>query len=68
MLNRNELKAEMARNGHTQKTLAAAIGVSERTFSSKMKKGNFGMDEMDAIIEILKIKNPTPIFFRQSAT
>ena len=68
MLNRNELKAAMARKGYNQETLANAIGITPRTFSSKIKKGNFGLNEMDAMISLLEIKNPVEIFFMQSVT
>ena len=68
MLNRNELKAAIARKGYTQTRLAEAIGVTPRTFFSKMKKGNFGLVEMDAMIDVLDIKNPKEIFFSQTVT
>jgi DNA-binding XRE family transcriptional regulator len=63
MLNRNALKAEMVRNGLTQKDVAKAIGISEKTFISRMKKGNFRFDEAQAMVDLLRIKNPSAIFF-----
>ena len=63
MLDRNALRAEMARNGVTQKELAKAIGISEKTFISRMRRGAFGTDEAQVIVKVLKLKNPTPIFF-----
>lgn len=63
MLDRNALKAEMARNEVTQKTLAAQIGISEKTFISRMKKGVFGTDEAQIIVDVLKIRDPASIFF-----
>jgi transcriptional regulator with XRE-family HTH domain len=68
MLNREELKIARIRKGYTQETLAVAIGMTSRTFTNKLKKGNFGLDEMDAMIEVLDIKNPSEIFFKQSVT
>ena len=63
MLDKNALRAEMARNGVTQKELAKTVGISEKTFISKMKKGVFGTDEAQIIIDTLGIKNPSEIFF-----
>ena len=63
MLNVKELRAEMVRNGYTQKDLAKMIGVSEKTFISRMKRGVFKTDEAFLIAKALKIKNPCKIFF-----
>ena len=63
MLNKNALKAEIARQGLTQKQVAAELGISEKTFISRMKCGVFGTDEAEKLIVLLKIKDPMPIFF-----
>ena len=63
MLDKNALRAEMARNGITQKELAKMVGISEKTFILKMKKGVFGTDEAQIMIDTLGIKNPSEIFF-----
>lgn len=68
MLDRNALKAEMARNDITQKALAEKIGISEKTFISRMKKGVFGTDEAQIIIKVLKISDPVSIFFTDAVT
>lgn len=68
MLNRNELRAEMARNGITQRELAKVVGVSEKTFILKMKKGVFATDEAQAMIDFLHIKDPAAIFFAKEVT
>ena len=68
MLDRNALKAEMVRNGMTQKDIAKAIGISEKTFITRMKTGNFRFDEAQAIIDLLRIKNPAAIFFAKAVT
>lgn len=68
MLNRNELKAEMARNGITQKELAKVVGISEKTFILKMKKGVFGTDEAQIMIDFLHIQDPASIFFAKQVT
>lgn len=63
MLDVNALRAEMARNRVTQKKLSKAIGISEKTFISRMKKGVFGTDEAQIIADTLKLSNPASIFF-----
>lgn len=68
MLDRNGLKAEMARNGVTQQALAKEIGISEKTFISRMKRGAFGTDEAQVIIDVLKISDPASIFFASKVT
>ncbi len=68
MIDVASLKAEMARYNITQKELAEHIGISQRTLSNKLKKGVFGSDEMEKMIEILKIHDPASIFFADSVT
>lgn len=63
MLNKNALRAEIIRNGLTQKEVAEKIGMSEKTFITKMKNGTFGIDDCDKMITILGIKKPMEIFF-----
>lgn len=68
MLNKNALKAEIVRNGLTQKDVAKLIGISEKTFISRMQKGSFGTDEAEIMIRNLGIKNPAEIFFAEKVT
>ena len=68
MLNKNALKAEIVRNGLTQKEVAEMIGVSEKTFNSRMQRGVFGTDEAEIMINRLGIKNPIDIFFANEVT
>ncbi len=56
------LRGEIARSGKTQKEVANFIGMSEGTFIRHMKKGAFGTDDSEKMIEFLKIKNPERIF------
>jgi DNA-binding XRE family transcriptional regulator len=63
MLDKSALRAEMARRGITQKELAKKIGISEKTFITRMKNGVFGTDEAEIIIKTLSIANPQEIFF-----
>ena len=68
MLDRNALRAEFARNGMTQKDIAKMLGISEKTFISRMKKGVFGTDEVEIMVDKLNIKNWQEIFFAKMAT
>lgn len=53
----------MANQGISQAKLARAIGMSAGTLSSRMKRGNFGADEMLRIANVLQLSNPAAIFF-----
>lgn len=68
MLNKNALRAEIVRNGLTQKEVAEMLGISEKTFISRMKKGVFGTDEAAVMIQNLHITNPSEIFFANEVT
>lgn len=68
MLNVNEFKAEMVRNGYTQEKLAEALGMSAKTLRARMKKRNFGADEIEKLVKTLKIRDPMAIFFAGMVT
>ena len=68
MLNKNALRAEIIRNGLTQREVAIHIGISEKTFISRMKRGVFGTDEAEKMISLLKIEKPQEIFFAKEVT
>lgn len=61
-MNTAKLKGIIAEQGLSQCEVAKAIGLSSKTFYSKMKKGVFGTDEAVAMIQLLKIENPADIF------
>lgn len=63
MIKTNELKGAIARNGLSQSDVAGLIGVTPKTFYEKMKTGVFGSDEIQIMIDELKIENPMEIFF-----
>ena len=63
MIKVNELKGLIVKNGFTQSDVAAKMGITPKTFYEKMKKGVFGSDEIQIMIEILHIDDPTSIFF-----
>ena len=68
MIDTAALKGVIVSNGMTQQDVAEKLGMHPKTFYSKMKKGVFGSDEMDKMIDILSIKNPVEIFFANKVT
>lgn len=68
MIDTNKLRGAIAQNGLTQCKVAKKIGVSPKTFYSKMKRGVFGSDEIYTMIKILKIEEPMEIFFTDKVT
>ena len=63
MIDTNELRGVIAARGYTQIDVAKEIGISPKTFYDKMKKGVFGSDEMQTMVDMLDIKDPARIFF-----
>lgn len=61
-MNVAKLRGIIAERGMSQKSVAQAIGVSEKTFYLKMQKGVFGTDEAEKMIAVLGIENPAEIF------
>ena len=55
MLDVKALKAEMVRNGYTQERIAKALGMTARTFSTRLKTGDFGSKEIEIMINILNM-------------
>ena len=58
----------MAEKGYTQKKLSKELGMTQKTLSSKLQAGVFRSDEMNKMILILGIENPTEIFFGDVVT
>lgn len=65
MLNVKELKAEMVRNGYNNRTMAEALGITQRTFNNRLKTGDFGTKEIEIMIKELNLTRPMDIFFAQ---
>lgn len=63
MIDTIALKAIIVLRETTQKEVAIKLGMSPKTFYGKMKKGVFGSDEIEGMIELLSINNPIDIFF-----
>ena len=68
MLDVRKFKAKLVENGITNAQMAALNGVSERTFNSRLKKKEFGSDEIEIMMNVLKIENPKEIFFASEVT
>ena len=66
MIATDKIRGIIAERGLSQRKVAEYIGVSEKTFYTKMKKGTFGIDEASKMIELLKIENPVDIFFAKA--
>jgi hypothetical protein len=62
-MNVNALKAAIVAAGYKNKDVAENLNMSISTFLRKMKRGNFGLDDVNIMIPMLGIKNPTEIFF-----
>ncbi|MEG1567829.1 MAG: helix-turn-helix transcriptional regulator [Anaerovoracaceae bacterium] len=58
MINTNRLKGLIVEKGYSQSEIAKRIGITPKTFYTKMDKGVFNSNEIDVIIHILSIKNP----------
>lgn len=68
MVATDKLKGIISERGLSQRKVAARLGMTEKTFYAKMKKGIFDSDEMSAMIELLGIKDPCSIFFANVGT
>jgi len=63
MINTGKLKGIIVESGYSQQDVANQIGITPKTFYEKMKKGVFGSDEMQMMIDMLHIEDPAAIFF-----
>ena len=53
MIDTQKLKGLIAERNTSQRQVAFALGMTEKTFYEKMKIGIFGSDEIDKMIELL---------------
>lgn len=58
----NKLRGIIVERGMTQQQVAQHLGMTPKTFYSKMKKGVFGTDEVQRMVELLHISDPVDIF------
>lgn len=68
MVDLNALRGKIAERGLSQRMVAEKLGITEKTFYSKMKTGNFSVMEAERIAQILEIETPGSIFFRKEVT
>ena len=68
MIDVAKLRGVIAENGKTQSDVAKMIGVTPKTFYMRMQKGVFGSDEIQIMIDNLKIDQPMDIFFAKEVT
>lgn len=65
MIDTMKLRGIISERGLSQRKVAKTLGMTEKTFYGKMKKGVFDSDEIQQMIELLKIENPIDVFFAQ---
>ena len=63
MIDTKKLIGIIYERGFSQRKIAQAIGITEKTFYTKMKRGVFDSDEIQQMIEMLNIENPVDVFF-----
>lgn len=63
-----KLRSIIVLNGKTGEDVARHIGMSSKTFYTHMKKGVFGSDDIEKMIDYLNIDDPMPIFFAKEVT
>lgn len=68
MIDTNALKGIIVAKGKSQKDVAEYLGMTPKTYYSKMNKGVFGSDEIEGMIDFLEINNPSDIFFAKKVT
>lgn len=69
MIRTDLLRGVIAQKNTSQRKVAKQLGMTEKTFYTKMKKGVFDSDEISEMISLLDIDNPAEIFLlRKSRT
>ena len=63
MINANLIKARIVELGMTQEQTAKQMGITQKTFSTKIKTGKLGLDEAEKLIGLLNINDPERYFF-----
>ena len=63
MIRTDKLKGLIVEKGFSQTDVAKNIGITPKTFYDKMSRGVFRSDEIQIMINMLDIKDPTAIFF-----
>lgn len=58
----DKLRGIIAERGLSQRKVARHLGMTEKTFCDKMKKGVFNSDKISKMISYLNIEDPINIF------
>ncbi|MBP3541641.1 MAG: helix-turn-helix transcriptional regulator [Clostridia bacterium] len=61
------LKEWMAKNRLTMNQLARHLDVTPRTVYNRMQKGDFRAREIEQMIQLMHITNPSEVFFGHDA-
>ena len=64
----NELKGRIVARGLTQAEVAEKLGITQKTFASRLEKGFFTTPEIEKMVEVLELKEPWKIFFAENVT
>lgn len=56
MLNTNELRGRIAKKGLSQRKMAKILGITQKTFYTKMKDGVFRTDELEMMADVLDVR------------
>jgi hypothetical protein len=67
-VDKDALCGEIRRNGLRHFEVAKEMGMSPKTFSQKLNKNKFGINDAEQMIRLLGIKNPAAIFFDNNVT
>jgi AraC-like DNA-binding protein len=66
MFDKDKFKGSVYASGHTLKSVAEYLNISETTFYRKLKhNGSFSRYEINQLIDLLNIQNPFDIFFKK---
>ena len=68
MILTDDLIGLMAKHRISKKEMAKKLNITPKTFSLKMKRGRFGSDEIEVMIDALNIKDPVAIFFAKEVS
>ncbi len=68
MVNTAKLRVAIKQKNMTDDMVATAIGISSTVFKKKMTRGSFGSREIESMQQLLKLKNPSEIFFANFVT
>lgn len=65
MIDTDRLRGIIAERRLSQRNVAKMLGMTEKTFYTKMKKGVFGTDELEKMVDYLNIGDPAVLFLNR---